>query len=147
MCRDLDPDALRDGAGGAVLGVVARAHIGENFLEAIVGGPRDGLALVDHRASGGVDELKGRVELIDLTGRVAGDLHQLIGHAFLDGDVEPVAGWAADPAARASEDQFVAELLSDTAWDRSDVDPLHDLGQPRASGRGAPVERLEAAAS
>src|SRR5262245_55290710 len=145
MCRDLDLDALGQGAGGAVLGVVARAHIGENFLEAIGGRARNSLALVDDRARGRVDELEGRVELIDLTGRIAGNLHQLIGYAFLDGDVETVAGRAADPAARTGEDQLVAELLSNTARDRGDVDPLHDVGKPRASGRGAAVERLEAA--
>src|SRR5262245_66026200 len=105
MCRDLDLDALGHGAGGAVLGVVARAHIGENFLEAIVRRARNSFALVDNRTRGRVDELEGRVELIDLTGRIAGDLHQLIGYAFLDGDVVTVAGRAADPAARTRSEE------------------------------------------
>ena len=62
-----------------------------------------------------VDQLERGVELIDLAGRVAGDLDQLIRHAFLDDDVELVARRSRVAAAGRGEDQLVAELLSDAA--------------------------------
>ena len=78
--------ALGDGAGRAVLCILAGAHVGEDRLEALIGRARRCLAF-EHHPSVVADQLEGGVELVDLLLGIAGDLDQFVGDVFFDDDV------------------------------------------------------------
>src|SRR5262245_48895716 len=144
--RDPRLDVVGDGARGAVLSIVAGAHVGEDLLEAVIGRPRDGRAL-NQDFSHGIHQLERGVDLVDFAGGIAGDLHELTGQTLLDGDVEPIARGSRIAAAGGGEDQLVADLLTDPAGNGIDLDAGHHVGELLASHRAAAVKGLEAAAA
>jgi len=63
---------------------------------------------MDHLAVRGIDQLVMRLELVDSTPGIAGDLHQLINDPLLDRDIELVAGRRRIVPAGIGEDQLIA---------------------------------------
>src|SRR6476619_5746564 len=86
---DADPDGVSDGPCGAILGIDAASDVGEDRLEALIGGARCRLAF-EHDPAVVADQLEGGVELVDLPFGIAIDLNELVDQAFLDDDVELV---------------------------------------------------------